>query len=226
MLVGGFRGNSTRSSCLSAALRKVFSRLSAHFRPSFRPCVAHRRLMRASGGHAKLQTPPTWRVPMQRIHKTIATLTLMATALAGAALDVRLDIHRNGGHRPLPGRVTAQSEIAPVHPSTHTGILPMQSTRKMIANLAMIATVLAGAAMLSGWLSVAMAGGAAGRIRTPGAAGAQRDCASSSSTHGRLPMRSTRKTIANLAMMPRAGRRRPAVRLAIRRDGRRRQLGG
>jgi hypothetical protein len=35
----------------------------------------------------------------------------------------------------------------------------MQSTRKVIVNLAMIATVLAGAAMLSGWLSVAIAGG-------------------------------------------------------------------
>jgi hypothetical protein len=36
---------------------------------------------------------------------------------------------------------------------------PMQSTRKKIANLAMMATVLAGAALMSGWTSVAMAGG-------------------------------------------------------------------
>jgi hypothetical protein len=35
----------------------------------------------------------------------------------------------------------------------------MQSIRKTIANLAMMATVLAGAALMSGWTSVALAGG-------------------------------------------------------------------
>jgi hypothetical protein len=35
--------------------------------------------------------------------------------------------------------------------------VPMQSIRKTIAALALIATVLAGAALASGWLSVAMA---------------------------------------------------------------------
>ena len=35
----------------------------------------------------------------------------------------------------------------------------MQSIRKTIRTLAMTATVLAGAALMSGWLSAAMAGG-------------------------------------------------------------------